>query len=360
MKKVLKIVLVLSLLLGLTAVFAACNRNDDDGGVRVALVAHSPESILNDGSFNQGAWNGIQRFLASHEGEAQFFQPTEASDAARVQLMRDAINDFGANVLVLPGFHFVASVYEAQDQFPDVKFILLDASPAGTGGVRIQPNVAAVHYAEEEAGFLAGYAIVMEGHRNLGFMGGIPVPAVVRFGHGFIQGANFAASELDLEAGEVNINFHYLGSFQADPAHMVMASAWFAGGTTVIFAAAGQAGGSVMNAADANNGLVIGVDVDQSHLSPTVITSAMKGVDVSVHDLLVDFANDNFNGGRELMFNAQVEGIGLPMRTSRFANFNQAQYDAVFNRLRLGATRVSNSQDLDAILANAPLVTVNP
>ena len=347
--------------------------------VNIALIAHSPESILDDGSFNQGAWDGITRFAADHglvEGtDYRFFQPHTASDEARIDLINEAISG-GANILVLPGFHFEASLYEAQDLFPDTKFILLDASPVGTrlieegeegyvegeenfeSYVRIEDNVVAIHYAEEEAGFLAGYSAVMEGYRELGFMGGIAVPAVVRFGHGFIQGAEYAAAELGLGEGEVTINYHYLGSFAPDPTITTNAASWFAQGTEVIFVAAGGAGGSVMAAAESAGGSVIGVDVDQRHLSPdTVISSAVKGLDVSVYDMLTDFAEGHFVGGRELRFNAAINGVGLPMDNSQFQNFTQEQYDSIFDALKTGRIQVINTLEMSEVPTS--LVRVN-
>ena len=326
--------------------------------IHIALVAHSPDSILDDGSFNEGAWQGVQQFLSTHNlpGEhARFFQPHSGDDVARVDLVADAIAT-GANVVVLPGFHFIESSAEMQAMFPDVKFILLDASPAAA----IEANLVAIHYAEEQAGFLAGYAAVMEGHKNLGFMGGHAVPAVVRFGHGFVQGAEHAAHSLGLAEGEVTINYLYVGGFAPSPEVATTASAWFAAGTDVIFAAAGGAGFSVISGAEASDGLVIGVDVDQSAASDVVITSAMKALGVSVYDMLTDILNGSFRGGRELMFDASVDGIGLPMQNSRFANFTQAQYDAVFALLADGTIVVDSAvtPTLSEANLNLTLVTV--
>jgi len=337
--------------------------------VNVALIAHSPDSILDDQSFNQGAWDGITRFGRTHglvaDETMRFFQPHAASDEARLDLIEEAINT-GANILVLPGFHFESALYDAQDLFPDTKFILLDATPSRVEmdgderivHTRIEPNVAAIHYAEEEAGFLAGYAAVMEGYRNLGFMGGIAVPAVVRFGHGFIQGADYAAAALELSEGDVTIEFMYLGAFAPNPEFQTTAASWYElMDVEVIFVAAGGAGSMIKAAAEASGRSVIGVDVDQSGLSNQVITSAVKGLDVSVYDLLTDFHNDNWNGGREIRFNAAVDGVGLPKHNSRFQNFTQEQYDTIFERLAKNDIRVNDSLLRDNIETN--LVTVN-
>ena len=333
----------------------------DASHIQIALVAHSPESILNDGSFNEGAWAGITQFLNDNNlpsTHARFYQAVAADNDARFNSIIQAIEG-GANVLVMPGFQFVDALYEAQDLFPDVYFILLDATPSRDGEVRIQPNVAAIHYAEAEAGFLAGYAAVMEGHTMLGFMGGNPIPPVIRFGHGFIQGAEHAAQALGLEAGDVEINYMYLGGFAPAPEHVVTASTWFVGGTEVIFAAAGGAGLSVMAGAYDTDGITIGVDSDQHWVNDTVLTSAMKALDVSVHDMLTDIVNGTFPGGMQHIYDASMDGVGLPMHNSRFTYFTQAQYDAIFGQIASGALVVDDAVDMEDILANVSIVVVN-
>ena len=331
---------------------------DEVSGINIALIAHSPDSILDDGSFNEGAWQGIVQFSQANglpEANRNFFQPHTASDDARIDLIYDAIS-WGADVLVLPGFHFESSLYEAQDMFPEATFILLDASPRGEDGVRIENNLVAIHYAEEQAGFLAGYAAVMDGYRNLGFMGGIAVPAVVRFGHGFIQGVDHAAESLGLAQGEVTIRYTYLGRFAPGPEVQTQAAAWFASDVEVIFSAAGGAGFSVFEAADAANASTIGVDVDQANDSPTVITSAMKGLAPSVYQMLTAFANGNFPGGQQLIFDASIDGVSIAMSTSRFGSFTQAQYDAIFAQLANGSVNVNNSLEMDDISTNLVVV----
>jgi len=368
MKKVLKCISLAALAVFFVATVAACGDNGaagtgGDGTMRIAQLTHSPDTVLHDGSFNEGAWNAVDRFMNTHNLPAdnfQFFIPHESSDIAHIDLMADAISG-GADILVLPGFMFEASSYAAQDMFPDTSFVLLDASPTSPVegvGVRVSSNLVAIHYAEHESGFLAGYAAVMEGYRGLGFMGGIAVPPVVRYGHGFVQGAEFAAQELGLAPGEVTIQFAYAGGFAPDPGVTTTVAAWFASGTEVVFAAAGGAGFSVFAAAEAAGGSTIGVDVDQFAASPTVITSALKGIEVSVYDMLTDFLNDNFVGGREIVFDASMNGVGLAMENSRFQNFTQAQYNAIFARLASGEISVSDSIDPNMAALNLSLVTI--
>ena len=331
------------------------------GDIRIALVAAFPQSILFDGSFNEAAHDGIQQFIAAHNvpsANFQFFIAVESNDDARLDQIETAIEVWGADIVILPNMFFVHSAYWAQQYWPDTKFIVLDVIPAYDGVQRTDSNTVAALYAEEQAGFLAGYAAVREGFRNLGFMGGVAASPIVRYGHGFVQGAEHAARSLGLAQGEVSVMFHYLGGFSPDPAHTALTLAWFDAGVEVIFAAASGAGWSVLAAAEQAGAYFIGVDVDQSNAAHAVITSAMKGIASSVNDLLEDFAADTFPGGSVVMFDAAANGVALPMQTSRFVNFTQAQYDAIFNQLAYGEITVSSSLDMEIALADVSLVRV--
>ena len=359
MKKALKFLPIALLLAAMFALTACGGGRVDTEGMQIALVAHSPESILDDGSFNAGAWQGILDFATAHGmsttrgTDIEFFQAGSATDEARIDAVESAIN-WGASIIVMPGFHFIASSYQMQHLFPDTYFILLDAAPGGA----IANNLVSINYAEEQSGFLAGYAAVREGYRQLGFMGGAAVPAVVRFGHGFLQGAEYAANALGLSAGDVTVRFDYIGAFAPDPGVATQAGSWYAAGTEVIFAAAGGAGFSVMAAAETAGKSVIGVDVDQYADSDAVISSAMKALAVSVYDMLRDIGTDEWRGGQNLMFDASVDGIGLPMENSRWNNFTQAQYDAIFGRLADGTITVNNTLEEDVVVAGLSLVVV--
>ena len=317
------------------------------GGIQIALV--TDYGTIDDGSFNQGSWEGVTAFAGARGIPHEYFQPAEVSDAAYIDAIALAIQG-GAEVIVTPGFLFAASVYEAQDLWPDIHFVLIDAQPNAGDGPRVANNTVAVLYAEQESGFLAGYAAVMEGHRSLGFIGGIPVPAVVLFGTGFVEGAEFAAQQLGLAAGEVTVNYAYAMTFSPSPEVQTMAASWYADGVEIIFAAAGGAGFSVMAAAEAAGALVIGVDIDQHDASPTVITSALKGLQASVYNVLEDWQAGRFPGGQAKVFDASLNGVGLSMDTSRFQNFTQAQYDAIFAQLASGDIVLSTTLGAEAHL----------
>ena len=204
-------------------------------------------------------------------------------------------------------------------------------------------------YAEEESGYLAGYAAVKEGMTQLGFMGGMAVPAVQAFGYGFAQGAEAAAAELGLADGSITLYYHYTGNFEESDTNKATARTMYQLGAEVIFACGGSVGKSVMSAAAEADGKVIGVDVDQRYDSETVITSATKGLSASVVSVLDSIYNTNTwdtFGGKTTYFNAANAGVGLPTEVldgsssdafDRFENFSGDDYDALFTEVATGS-----------------------
>jgi len=334
MKKVSVILLTVIVLLS-----AACTKQQSAKNVEnfeLALVTDF--GTIDDKSFNQGSWEGLLKYAKENRITHRYYQPKEKSTDSYLTAIDLAIRG-GAKIVVTPGFLFEVPVFIAQDRYPDVHFILLDGVPHSEdySTFKTGKNVVAVLYAEDQAGFLAGYAAVKDGNRRLGFMGGMAVPAVVRFGYGFIQGAEYAAAELGLGAGAVTVNYHYTGGFSATPEVQTMSASWFNSGVDVIFGCGGAVGNSVMAAAEQANKKVIGVDVDQSGESPSVITSAMKGLTVSVYSCISDFYKGRFPGGETFVFEASNDGVGLPMETSVFKSFKQADYNAIYKKLADGS-----------------------
>lgn len=301
----------------------------EDGKFELALITDI--GTIDDKSFNQGAWEGLKKYAEEKNVSHKYYKPTEKSNDAYLSAIELAVKG-GAKVIVTPGFLFEEPVYIAQDQYPDVRFILIDGNPHDADyNYKTGDNTVGITYAEEQAGFLAGYAAVKEGYTKLGFLGGMAVPAVVRFGYGFVQGADYAAKELNVP--EISMNYHYTGGFDATPEAQTLAASWYQSGTEVIFACGGAVGNSAMAAAEQANGKVIGVDVDQSPESQTVITSAMKGLGASVYTIISQFYDDKFPGGQNLVFDATNEGVALPMDTSKFEKFTQADYDKLYAAL---------------------------
>ena len=338
MKKISVILAVALMLLVAGSVFATGGSQRAAATETFELALVTDLGTIDDKSFNQGAWEGLVQYAREKNITHKYYQPAEQSDDAYLTAIDLAVRG-GAKVIVTPGFLFEVPIYVAQDRYPNVNFILVDGVPhsADYSTFKTNQNVVGILYAEDQAGFLAGYAAVKDGNRRLGFMGGMAVPAVVRFGYGFVQGAEYAANELGLAAGSVTINYHYTGAFAATPEAQTMAASWYNQGADAIFACGGAVAFSVFAAAEQTGKKVIGVDVDQSGESPTVITSAMKGLQASVYDCIVDYYNNRFPGGTTKIFEAANNGVGLPMASSKFTTFRQADYDSIFRALATGA-----------------------
>lgn len=318
-------------------------KSETSDGYELALVTDL--GTIDDKSFNQGAWEGMKKYAEENGISYKYYQPQEGTTDSYLETIGLAIEG-GAKLVVCPGFLFEEPVYLAQDQYKDVHFILLDGEPhsGDYSEYRTEANVMPILFQEDEPGFLAGYAAVKDGYTKLGFLGGMAVPAVIRYGYGFAEGADYAANEMGVDG--IEIMYNYTGAFAATPEAQSMAASWYQNGTEVIFGCGGAVGNSVMAAAEEKSAKVIGVDVDQSYESDTVVTSAMKQLSVSVYDRVRDFYAGSFPGGKTSIFSAKNDGIGLPMETSKFTKFTQADYDAVYAQLKDGKiTLVQPSED---------------
>ena len=322
---------------------------------KVALI--TDVGTIDDESFNQATWEGIEAWCTAHNVEYNYYQPTEDSTDARVVSVAQAISE-GANTIVMPGFLFGQTILMVQDEYPDVHFIAVDV---GAGDLTfdyqtyVEPsaNVACITFSEEQAGYLAGYAAVKEGYTKLGFLGGMAVPAVIRYGYGFIQGADAAAQELDTK---IEINYTYGGQFYGSPEITAKMEGWYAAGTEVVFACGGGIHTSATEAAGKHNGVVIGVDVDQGHLSPLFITSAVKGLTNVTMTVLDELNNGNWDiyGGKVTNFGLKEgEYVGLPTDGWKLQNISVEEYEAVKGQIKDGTIAVSNDTE------NLPTVSEN-
>ena len=318
-------------------------------GAEIALI--TDVGTIDDKSFNQGSWEGVEQYANENNINHKYYKPTEKSDAACMTAIDLAVQG-GAKVVVTPGFLFEVPIFKVQDKYPDVKFVLLDGAPHDEGDYTpvISSNVLSIFYAEEQAGYLAGYAAVKDGYRNLGFLGGIAVPAVIRYGYGFIQGIDAAAKELGLNKDEVTVKYSYAGNFEANPENEAKASSWFNDGTEVIFACGGAVGNSVMKAAEKVGKAVIGVDVDQSSESDTVITSSMKNLKNSVYEALKSVYDGSFEGGKSVTLAADTNNVLLAMDTAKFKSFTKEEYDKLYadiasGKITIGKDDIAESAD---------------
>ena len=339
MKKALSV-----FVLALVSIFVlACNVTTEK---EWKIVLITDVGTITDRSFNQGTWEGVKAFGDANDIETMYFRPNAGTQADYEDAI-DMVVANGANVVVTPGFLFETAVYTKQAEYPDVYFILIDGVPqlGDYTTYEVADNTVSILFQEEQSGFLAGYAAVAEGYDNLGFMGGMAVPAVVRFGIGYVAGAYYAAHALSKTITFNAARYEYLGNFNNEVAHTITAQSWYDAGVDVIFAAAGGAGLAVMEAAELAEKVVIGVDVDQSGESDTVISSAMKQLAVAVQQELTALIIDNaFNGGETLIKGANQDAVGLPLGDSfKFNTFTLVQYQAILAQIKAGTIVVPTS-----------------
>lgn len=325
-----------------------------DGSAEIAMLIDVGD--IDDESFNKGVYDAIVEFGNENNKTYNYYVPEEKSDYAVVDSIENAIK-LGARVIVAPGYWFERPIDLVQHKYKDIKFILIDTTPYSEVKKmeKIGENVFAILFSEQEGGYLAGYAMVMEGFENIGFMGGMQSPSVENFGYGYIQGINDAAKEKGLEKKSIKLKYMYLGGFEENAEYEYIASSWFAGDTQVIFASAGQAGISVMKAAKKyKDKYVVGVDIDQSSQSNTVITSVVKNSKRAVYDQLKNIYDDKFEGGKYVTYGINDGYIYLEMGNSRFKKFSKEQYDKLVKEMSEGKIKVKsiNSKHLDKKFIN--------
>ena len=330
--------------------------------MNVALV--TDVGNIDDKSFNQGAWEGVVAFCEAKglkQGEGyDYYRPSEDSTEARVETINTAIKN-GANVVVCPGYLFEDAIFTVQNDNPDVMFLLLDGEPhsADYATYETAANTHNILYQEEQAGFFAGYAAVKDGYKNLGFLGGMAVPAVVRYGYGFVQGANAAAEEMGI-ADEVSVKYWYCGGFAPTDDIQIKMAGWFTDGTEIVFACGGGIYLSAVAAATAADGKVIGVDVDQSAESECIVTSAMKGLSNSVVLALEDLWNNNGKwseayAGQTAVLGVADDCVGLPTAEGswRLNTFTVDEYTALFEQVKNGEITISNDTTVEPTVSIA-------
>lgn len=317
----------------------ADNMTSADGKYEIAFV--TDVGSLKDQSFNQGTWEGVKKYAYDNDKSYKYYQPAngdKATDDDRFNAMKAAA-DAGAKIIVCAGYLQETALRKAAETFPEVKFVFIDGYPIGF------KNVAPISFQEEQSGYLAGYAAVKEGYTKLGFSGGGggENPACCRFGYGFVQGANDAA-KADGKTVEMNYSWLFGNTFSASSELQTMLNGWYTNGTEVVFCCGGSMCQSAFAAAAANDGVVIGVDVDQSSQSETVVTSAMKGLSESVIFALDKFYAGGFDalGDVSTVLGAANDAVGLPTATWSFKKFSVEDYNALLKSMKDGKVTVDN------------------
>jgi len=403
MKKLFALLLSLAMVLALVA----CGQKDptpdtpdtpDDPQTKVEykVAMITDYGDITDQSFNQTTYEACKAFAEDNSIEFSYFKPAGDNTADRVAMIEKAVDE-GFNVIVMPGYAFGGAIVEAAPEFPDVKFIALDVAAGDLLETAVakagetydytpenwdlnkyvdMSNVYCAVYQEELCGYMAGYAAVKLGYKNLGFLGGMSVPAVVRYGYGFVQGVDAAAADLGLT--DVKVNYIYGGQFFGDADITAVMDTWYQGGTEVVFACGGGIYTSAVDAAKKVGAKVIGVDVDQAGViakyagvDGMTVTSAMKGLYPATYDTLTDvIVNGNWD-----KYVGKIATLGLVSGTDPEANyvqipmgdgtqwsdsFTQDDYKAMVKDMFDGKITVSNNTSSDVSAADfATVITVD-
>ena len=366
---------ILALVLALCMVFAlcACNNGDKDpketdkpdkAAMKVAMITDYGD--ITDQSFNQTTYEACKAYCTEKSIDFNYFKPASDADADRVAMIEKAVAD-GYNVIVMPGYAFANAIKQTVNTYTDVKFVALDVGAGDLntfnddGSIKeefkVPSNLYCAVYQEELCGYMAGYAAVKLGYKQLGFLGGMAVPAVVRYGYGFVQGANTAAIEMKIE-DQVSVKYVYGNKFAPAPEITAVMDTWYKGGTEVVFACGGGIYASAAEAAAKVEGAkMIGVDVDQSGIidgkygEGMTVTSAMKGLAPTVKTVLSAISADKWAD-----FGGKIETLGLvsenpddnyvqiPMESTQWSDgFTKDDYKSLVAAMFKGDIKVDNS-----------------
>lgn len=352
MKKSLVSLLVVASMAGMVG----CKKNSYE----IAIV--TDVGSLMDGGFNQGTYEGAKEYAEANKLTYKYYQPANGSTATtkdRVAAYNLAVTG-GAKVVVAPGFMQADAMAEVAEKNPTVKFLFVDGYTLSDSSKKVLSNVTAIQYKEQEAGYFAGYSAAMDGFKKLGgvFGGGGSNPACDRYAYGYVQGIEDGAKDKGVtDKLEVKVSFKYGDAFSASTELQQQVNGWYNAGTEVVFSCGGSMVNSVVAAVGSNTDrYIIGVDVDQKALSKQVVTSAMKGLGVSVKEVLTGYYAGKWDAdyaGKAVNLGAAEDATGLPTADAswRFKNFKKEQYNTLFAKVKAGTVVPKSDIDKDCNVA---------
>ncbi len=330
--------------------------------LKVAMTTDS--GTIDDKSFNQGTWEGIELYREENGTiETKYIKPEGQAEADYLNAFADLI-DAGYEVIFSPGFKFETAVYKAQDQYPDVKFVILDGAPNnGDGTAVINENSESIVFAEHESGFYAGVVAALTSKTGkVGFVGGMEIPAVQKFGYGYVAGVAYANEKFGTTT-EVT-QYKYQGSFDDVTGGQQVAGSFYDSGCDIVFHAAGGVGVGVINEGKARRAAgddvwVIGVDVDQYNEglmddnTSVILTSAMKDLGSAAYSTIDDIINGDFKGGQVVTFDSKNNGVGLPKENPNLSEDVITKYDEVYAQVAGGEITVPTTvEELETFIAD--------
>ena len=346
----------------MTTGLIGCGSKSENGKTtKVGMVTDA--GTIDDKSFNQGTWEGIKKAEDELNVQGKYLKPDGTEEAEYLTKIQN-LYDGGFKLIVTPGYKFETAIFKAQDKYTDAKFVLLDGSPNNganddTREEKIGDNTVAIFFAEHQSGFLAGLATALElKEGDLGFRGGMQIPAVQKFNWGFQQGVAYANENYGTKMTIKEENVVYQGAFDRADAGQVIAAQMYDRGVKAIFTAAGGTGIGAITEAKARAEKdevvwVIGVDTDQysdgiydeANNKSVIITSAIKKVDQATYDMIKKYIDDKFPGGENLIFDAKNDGIGIPVDNPNLSKETTDIVAEVFAKIKSGELVVNDVAD---------------
>lgn len=254
-----------------------------------------------DKSFNEAAATGAEKFKADTGVEFRDFEPT--SDTQGEQAVRNFASR-GFNPVIGVSFAWTSAIEKVAKEFPDTSFVIIDS-------VIDLPNVRSVTFKEEEGSYLVGLLAGMASKTGkVGFVGGMDIPLIRKFGCGYVQGAKAANPSIEVFQNMTGTT----GAAWHDPVRGgELTKNQIDQGADVVYAAAGATGLGVLQTAADNGKLSIGVDSNQNHVHPgSVLTSMVKRVDLAVYDAFKSVQDGSFKGGT-ISFGVAQDGVGYAL-----------------------------------------------
>lgn len=348
-----KRILALAISILVVTMFAGCTKSGASSGQKFKVGMVTDSGTIDDKSFNQGTWEGVNKAAKEFGLEKKYLKPSGSTEADYTKEIGN-LYDAGFKMIVTPGYKFETAIYKSQDKYTDAKFVLIDGTPhPGDYKSVVKPNTVSIFFSEHESGYLAGVAAALQlKDGELGFIGGMEIPAVQKFNWGFQQGVKYANENLGTKMSLKAENVVYQGSFDNVAAGQQIAAQMYDRGVKAIFAAAGGVGIGAINEAKtrANAGKtvwVIGVDVDQfadgvyKGSKSVVLTSAVKKVDKVTYDMIKAEKDGTFPGGKTLTFDTTNDGVGIPEKNPNLSSDTVKKVKEVFEKIKSGSIKVS-------------------
>ncbi len=285
-----------------TSLLVGCSSNtEEDDKISVAMI--TDVAGVNDQSFNQSAWEGLQKAEKELGVEVKYLESNQDADYMQnVETLVDQETD----LIIGVGMKLAPTIEEAAKSYPDQKFAIVDETYE-----EIPSNVKSILFNAEQSAYLAGLiAGKMSETNNVGFIGGMQISVIDTFKYGFMAGVKAANPDAEIQA-------QYANSFTDQAKGKAIATQMYKNGADIIFIAGGDVGTGAIEAARELGKYAIGVDRDQSDLAPeNVLTSAIKRVDAGVYETVKDLTEGNFEGGTSSVYGLNEDAVGIPDTTS--------------------------------------------